>query len=889
MSGRILYITDKYRVSSGYRPAFDAMLNKIKIPRSAVVITDIYNLVDKPLYRKGKEKLWRFDPEKLDAIKAAFDSRIRAIRPTLIVVTCPAVIGAVANGDTGVATLEKMRGGVYHYGGIPTIVTYPITAIHQRVDSQVIVNDDGETDAQEPYRVPQGKNIIIWDWQKVARYYHGRVRKLPPFQYSICRSVEDCYAARDFLADCILVAPDIETGNFPPGITCVGYTGIKTDGSVRSFVIPFFDSAKVDGCFWASEDDHALAASVVRDINESQVLKTFQNGSYDCSYFIRDLLGTNNYLLDSMLLWYSLYMELPKSLDFISSVLLDNYQYWKDDIKGEKQESEGATKNLERYWRYCALDTYNTLFNTLTLLKLLKTNQAMQVNYQDTLLRAFSGLKMSMRGVRTDKKRMDYHRAKLLAAQEKYTAELRFLIDDPEFNINSPAQKCSLLYDLFGLRERNDRGRYVDMSKPLKAGNAPSAGKIPLKMAKTEHPLFERIIDRLDQAMEPAQQLSNIFGRPDPDTGQIKGGYRLAHGRLRTTYGAASVESTRYNSKGSAFWDGGNLQNIRDEFRDFIVSDPGSIFMDVDYSQSDDVFIAYESQDPEKIRVIESGLDSHAVNGELFFGVPYDRIVAGKKANDPYIVHPIKGIRQNSKRIVHGTNFQMAAMTLYITMGGREPAIAIAEILGYADAATWSQEQLVNLCGKLMLKYRGKYKRLNKKEWYGELERELKTKGALTNAGGITRNFLGDPADNATQREATAFIGQSDTAYNMNRSQYEVDHGWMPKRFRDGPNPDYGQTPLKMDWQSHGFGFHLQNHDNFVTQHMLDHPRWKEGCYNLLQVMNRPIIIHGREVRVKIEASFGFRWSKKMIEWKGDIRDLDDIVNQLREQEKEYM
>jgi hypothetical protein len=92
--------------------------------------------------------------------------------------------------------------------------------------------------------------------------------------------------------------------------------------------------------------------------------------------------------------------------------------------------------------------------------------------------------------------------------------------------------------------------------------------------------------------------------------------------------------------------------------------------------------MAYESQDPDKIAVVESGRDSHAVNGELFFGMPYDDIVAGKKANDPRIVHPIYGIRQLAKRIVHGTNFQMAGMTLYVTMG-REAVVETARLLGF--------------------------------------------------------------------------------------------------------------------------------------------------------------------------------------------------------------
>src|SRR3546814_5394435 len=77
--------------------------------------------------------------------------------------------------------------------------------------------------------------------------------------------------------------------------------------------------------------------------------------------------------------------------------------------------------------------------------------------------------------------------------------------------------------------------------------------------------------------------------------------------------------------------------------------------------------------------VIESGMDGHAIHGELFFARPYDWIVAGKKAGDPDVVHPTRGVRQLVKRVVHGSNFMMAAMTLYLTMG-RDAVVVAAKL-----------------------------------------------------------------------------------------------------------------------------------------------------------------------------------------------------------------
>ena len=881
---RILYLTDKFKVSAGYEPAFKRLLGKAGIYRNQVIVADIYNLVHKPLKRYGNETTWKADSEKLPEIEAALEQRIRATRPTHIMVSCPAVLAVIMGGNIKSASIEKARGGVYEWNGIPVVITYPITAIHRNIDSRIIENDDGDQDKQEPYRVKHGAMTLQWDWQKLGRLVAGKTRKTPKFQYTVCRTLDDLFAAKKFLTQCVVMSTDIETGYYPPTMTCVGYTGLHPSGVVHSFVIPFVDETREDLLFW-SEDDHVVAWCVMRDINDSPAIKVMQNGNYDSSYFIRDLVPCKNYLLDSQYMWWSLYPELPKRLDYISSVLLDDYQYWKDDIKGDKTDSAGGQQ--ESYWRYNALDCHSTLFNALFLLKLMSGNPAMQWNYNDVFKRLMSGMRMEMRGVKVDRKRMDEHRENLEDEMAEATHRLRVMLDEPDFNINSPDHKKALMYEIFGLRERNAKGQFVDPKKPKRGKNAPSAGKIPMRMAKAEHPLFKHILDMLEAALEPRVQLSNLFGYTDDskDFG-VRGGMFIPLGRARTCYNPVGTEMTRYSSKQSNFWDGGNLQNIRGQYKDFIVADENHIFMDVDFSQSDDVFIGYESQDAEKIKVIESGLDGHAVHAELFFGVPYAEIVEGKRAGDPRIIHPIKGIRQNSKRIVHGTNFQMAAFTLYVTMG-REAVVASAETLGFHDAAFWPEEKLVALCGKFMARYREKYKRLTPKEWYKEIADTLRREGKLTNAYGFTRTFLGDPNEAGTQREATSFYGQSNTAGNMNRVAKEIDWGEIPERFRDGLNPHRREKPLMMDYESHGFAFMLQNHDSFVASLNLKHPRWKEAAHNLLHVMNRPVTIHGREFSVGTEADIGLRWGKSMLGWNGENPDdIEGIVAKLKQNER---
>src|SRR3546814_2663964 len=113
-----------------------------------------------------------------------------------------------------------------------------------------------------------------------------------------------------------------------------------------------------------------------------------------------------------------------------------------------------------------------------------------------------------------------------------------------------------------------------------------------------------------------------------------------------------------------------------------------------------------------------------------------------------------------------------------------------------------------------------------------EFTMALNKYGQLTNAFGVTRRFLGDPNDNGTQHEATAYFGQSNTAANRNRAQYEIDFGWIQEHFRDAPNPYFGKRPLQMNLESHGFRFMAQVPDSFLVQLRLDHPRWQEAAHN---------------------------------------------------------
>src|SRR3546814_2061994 len=76
----------------------------------------------------------------------------------------------------------------------------------------------------------------------------------------------------------------------------------------------------------------------------------------------------------------------------------------------------------------------------------MKLSTQMQRNYNDTFMRNLSAISMSMKGVKADFKKLEEHRTQLQSEVDKNLERFRFMIADPDFNVNSPAQKLDLIY-----------------------------------------------------------------------------------------------------------------------------------------------------------------------------------------------------------------------------------------------------------------------------------------------------------------------------------------------------------------------------------------------------------------------------------------------------------
>lgn len=889
----ILLLEDKRGISGGYENTWASMLLAQGIRPDRVIHRSVWKspvaATTKLLIQKGNRKTPGFneDHDAQRRIHHWLMSEINRYKPEIIVCMDAALLGQVEAGWDW-ATIENMRGGLYDYFGYPFYVMTPITAVNtrkstkdiammnqgvyskeewdERKEDSVSGGSDSESDDDpnsdiyvEPYSISLGKWIVAGDLRKLRwimdRNSRDGFKEFRP-ALRVVMGRDDALAARDWLLASTLISSDIETDPKAGLITVVGYTGLHKDGTKRTWVFPLYAGKSYTT---GTPLDLDIYISVITEVNASGIPFVFQNGPYDLFWFAFYDWPVKNYAHDTMTLFWSMFPELPKRLDFISSMLLPDYRYWKGARK---------TDDAMKYWIYNGLDCDRTLDDACYMIdSLVKDNDSKPIaNYYHAHMRVVAFIGMSLRGVKADGNRREYHAGILEATAYARLEYLRYIIADDSFNPNSSQQKFDLLYRKLGIKLRTEKGKFTN--RPDLA----STGAVPLRSMRGEHPLFGIVVQAIMDAMEPAKQISNVINMSRADWGS-------GNVRYHTNYNGVATTTTRAGSNKAPIDIGGNLQNLRKTYRDVIAADDFCFFLDIDFSAADDVFVSFESGDPRKIELFRKSLDSHAANATLFFpNWTYDQVVAGKKADDPKVVHPITGIRQITKKLSHGCNYLMAGNTLLQT-AGREAIVAAAKESGYVDAGIWANAKLVSFCEHLEGLYRNHYTRFRRTgstSWYSELHEEFVATGGFLTAFGYYQRFLGDKADESVLRAIAATAGQANTAGRINAVVEELILGYIPPSFRDAPNPDAGDRPRRITPQDHGISLHLQNHDSLTFQIRYNHPNWREGVRDIYRVMGRPVVIRNKltggmeEFRVGLESEVGIRWGKGLHGFKGN-------------------
>lgn len=444
-----------------------------------------------------------------------------------------------------------------------------------------------------------------------------------------------------------------------------------------------------------------------------------------------------------------------------------------------------------------------------------------QLNNEDTYkhtLQLFAPLSyMMIRGIKVDHDALQELKKKCEVSIDDYQKKLN-TIAKRHLKFNS-SQDCSrYFYGEKGIAPYTKKGKGGTSSvtcddKALQRLAKGTSTRAPMEEA--------RIIQRMRQLSKlKGTYLEIIF---DKD------------GRLRCSYNPRGTRFGRLSSSKTVFATGMNMQNLPPAFQQFLVADPGCMFLSLDKRQAEWVVVAYASGDASMIHAIEEGVDVHAYTASNMFGVPLDvvkrehktlgsetdasSILAKRKDLDfmaPYLANWLPrttSLRQTGKKSNHALNYDETA-----------------RMFSFINEITEKEAQvIINF-------YHRAYPGI--KSWHGTIRDKLSTDRTLENCFGRKYHFLERWGPDLF-KSAYSYIPQSSVGELVNRAMIDI--------YNDN-NIYTNQLEILM-----------QVHDSIDFQYSIRDPHQIIQCVKILKHHMNPLLKAGpREFRIASDLKIGF-------------------------------
>jgi DNA polymerase I-like protein with 3'-5' exonuclease and polymerase domains len=550
--------------------------------------------------------------------------------------------------------------------------------------------------------------VFELDFRKVAREAETPTITHPKRTLLVAESMQNVREVVEMCKQGEHISIDIETRRNQ--IACVGFS-IQPD---LGWCIPITTAG---GSRWELRDE----LEVWRAINEILMLPTPKIGqnyvSYDGLWFSRAGLKTRNFRYDTMFMQNVLYPEMPKGLDFMTSIYTGE-PYYKDEVKDWKNIDDRVL------YRYNARDAAVTYEVFLFLKKEMESAGAMKF-YLNHTQRLFAPVFNAMaRGMRFDVGK----REKVARDTEKEVTRKNIellQLTGRNLNVNSPKQMREYFYDHLG------------MLPITKAGKPTLDEDALIKLSrKYDHPALTLSLE--------IRKLRNLLSKDvnidiDPDN------------RFRCNINIGGTNTGRFSSSKSAWDTGKNSQNIPEKARNLYVADEGYTLFVPDLEQAEDRWVTYLSEDTMTMESYAQGIDQHARTAEACFGK--EALLRSEQAYEQY--------RRLGKTINHASNYLMGWKTFQNEV--------LKQLRIWLDAAEAKRLLAIRRAMRPQLVV-----------WHAEVKRELEAVRTLVTPFGRKRTFFGR-MNEATLREAVAFVPQSGVSDTMKQAiawLYE-NHPWI--------------------------------------------------------------------------------------------------------------
>lgn len=330
------------------------------------------------------------------------------------------------------------------------------------------------------------------------------------------------------------IACDIETRNW--NIACIGFAWSKYE----AICIPLMCLKQKEG-YWTLEEETILVNLMQDLLTHKNCVTLGQNYIFDQQYIHRFWGFISSQVRDTMIAQHVCFLDMKKSLDFISSMYCDTYKYWKEDGKIWARDV-----NELDLWKYNCEDACRTWECDEVLQRIVDNlNLREQHDFQQALF--YPVLQAMIRGVRINEEYQQRVIKELREARVSATEWITDLIGHP-INIRSPKQISDLFYKELGQKPIIKRG----------TGRATTDSEALGKIARRE-PVLSPIIEKIEELRSIGIFLSTFLGER---TGKWTRSFLDDDGRVRCSYGVAGTVTLRLSSSESAFGHGTNLQNV---------------------------------------------------------------------------------------------------------------------------------------------------------------------------------------------------------------------------------------------------------------------------------------------------------------------------------------
>lgn len=332
-----------------------------------------------------------------------------------------------------------------------------------------------------------------------------------------------------------------------------------------------------------SEENYIKLWIALSGLLESSVPKVLQNAMYESLYLSRYGIRLNNVIHDTMTCMKFLYPELEKGLANVGRFYTP-FPYWKDDSK-----EWNYVANWEEHLDYNCKDTTGTLWAYYEQVKDLKETKMHDLFYNFVQRFLDPAIEMCTRGLLVDETKLDFARKE---TQLKLSSHLE-LIDrvcetrlGHKINVRSPKQLKSALQKL-------------GMKLPVAKGKESTDKKALVKLRK-KYP-DELILSSLLEVSASNKQLSSY----------INFDYDKESKRVNYTLDICGTETGRWASYTDPWGRGFNAQTVPKSIRKVFKAEPGKLLVQIDLSQAESRYVAYDSPEPTLMQLLQDKKDVH--------------------------------------------------------------------------------------------------------------------------------------------------------------------------------------------------------------------------------------------------------------------------------------